>query len=167
MRWRISGCRLGTGTPARSGSSRRSMPSSAARSMRCRNSWAWRRWHSVKSRSSITCRSVLPPDTSTTVAPIASKAVVGTRTAGGQAVAEGVLDDVAPADAGRGKGAQHRRRPHLDILLGAGHHDRNAVVPSSACDRFDLRQAQQRTMDHDCRRSVMRGSTGARSTGSM
>ena len=67
------------------------------------------------------------------------EAVVGTEAAGEQAVAKGVLHDVAPADAGRGKRAQHHRRPHLDVLGRVGHHDRLAGGAARGVQPHDLR----------------------------
>ena len=53
--------------------------------------------------------------------PQAFGAVVGAQAAGEQAVAVGVVDDIAPVGAGRGQGPGHELGPGLQVPCGVGH----------------------------------------------
>ena len=49
---------------------------------------------------------------------------MGSQSAGEQAVAVGILDNVAAVQAGAGEGADHRFLPDLDIFFRVGDDDR-------------------------------------------
>jgi hypothetical protein len=105
-------------TPARSGSSFMSTPSSPARSIRCRKYVGVQQIAvTPKSFISMICRSALPPDVGTTVAPSAFGAVVRAQAAGEEAVAIGVLHNVSAMQPAAGEAAHDHRGPYIHILL--------------------------------------------------
>ena len=83
-------------------------------------------------------RSVLPPEMGMTVAPSAFGAVVRAQSAGEQAVAVGVLHDVAVMQTAGGEAAHHHRGPHLQVLLRVSDDDGLAGGAAGGVQAHDL-----------------------------
>jgi hypothetical protein len=65
-------------------------------------------------------------------------AVVGAEAAGEQAIAVGVLDDVARVQSAGGEAAHHHLRPHRHVVLGVGHNDGLARGAARGVQAHDL-----------------------------
>ena len=76
-----------------------------------------------KSFITINCRSVLPPEIGNDRRAERLRAVMRAQPAGEQAVAVGVLNDVARVQAARREAAHHHVCPHANVLLGVGDDD--------------------------------------------
>jgi hypothetical protein len=70
----------------------------------------------------------------------AFRAVVGAEAAGEQAIAVGVLDDVARVQAAGGEAAHHDLGPHRHVVLGVGHDDGLAGGAAGGVHAHDVPQ---------------------------